>query len=279
MVNLLTYMYVSSFHLKKKKRPMIVTWQSCTHWRKFILRGRLSCTQWRKTLWVPDGCAWTDKISCALFPISSFSTRCGLVRTEESDSYVHCVNVLCQNADCYVNRHGVDSLIGAHGNSHLSVLQNKCTSVAGILFKHLKACITLYCTPGRPSVLLQFLMCATPPTVSIGIRSIWNWPQSYPVVLAPGHFYTQSVRQFLVVSTYILVNSTTIFFFLQQMVVSTPFIFRVIFLVPNIEQKIFTVYSEKYLFAEVYVYFFCSTIADTLSSWYIQRWNCICGYW
>ena len=28
----------------------------------------------------------------------------------------------------------------------------------------------------------------------------------------------------------------------------------------------FAVYSEKYLFADVYVYFFCSTIADTLSS-------------
>ena len=110
--------------------------------------------------------------SCALFPISSFSTRCGRVRTEESDSYVHCVNGLGQNADCYVNRHGVDSLIEALGNSHLSALQNKCTSVAGILFIRPKACITLYCTAGRPSVRLQFLVCATPPTVSIGIRSI-----------------------------------------------------------------------------------------------------------
>ena len=78
-------------------------------------------------------------IACALFPISSFSTRCGRVRTEELDSYVHCVNGLGQNADCYVNRHGVDSLIGAHGNSHLSVLQYKCTSVAGILFIRPKA--------------------------------------------------------------------------------------------------------------------------------------------
>ena len=64
-------------------------------------------------------------ITCALFLISSFSTRCGRVRTEESDSYVLCVNGLGQNADCYVNRHGVDSLIGAQGNSHLSALQNK----------------------------------------------------------------------------------------------------------------------------------------------------------
>ena len=105
-------------------------------------------------------------ITCALFPISSFSTRCGRVRTEESDSYVHCVNGLGQNANCNVNRHGVDSLIGAHGNSHLSVLQNKCTSVAGILFIPPKARITLYCTPGHPSVRLQFLVCAIPPTVS-----------------------------------------------------------------------------------------------------------------
>ena len=28
---------------------MIFTRLSCTHWRKFILRGWLSCTQWRKT--------------------------------------------------------------------------------------------------------------------------------------------------------------------------------------------------------------------------------------
>ena len=111
-------------------------------------------------------------ITCALFPISSFSTRCGRVRTEELDSYVHCVNGLGQNAECYVNWHGVDSLIGAHGNSHFSVLQNKCTSIAGMLFIRPKARITLYCTPGRPSVRLQFVVCATPPTVSIGIRSI-----------------------------------------------------------------------------------------------------------
>ena len=111
-------------------------------------------------------------ITCALFPISSFSTRCGRVRTEESDSYVHGVNGLGQNADCYVNRHGLDSLIGAHGNSHFkSVLQNKCASVAGILFIRQKARIILYCTPGRPSVRLQFLACATP-SVSIGIRVI-----------------------------------------------------------------------------------------------------------
>ena len=102
-------------------------------------------------------------ITCVLFPISSFSTRCGRVRTEELDSYVHCVNGLGQNSDCYVNRHGVDSLIGAHGNSHLSVLQNKC--VAGILFIRPKAGITLYTVHQvvRPSVcnflcaqLLQF---------------------------------------------------------------------------------------------------------------------------
>ena len=95
-------------------------------------------------------------ITCALFPISSFSTRCSRVRTEESDSYVHCVNGLGQNADCYVNRHSVDSLIGAYGNSHLNMLQNKCISVAGILFIRPKARITLYCTPGRPSVCSFF---------------------------------------------------------------------------------------------------------------------------
>ena len=88
-------------------------------------------------------------ITCALFPISSFSTRCGRVRTEESDFYVHCGNGLGQNANWYVNRHGVDSLIGVHGNSHLSLLQNKCTNVAGILFIRPTARITLYCTPGQ----------------------------------------------------------------------------------------------------------------------------------
>ena len=46
-------------------------------------------------------------------PISSFSTRCGRVRTEETGSCVHCVNGLDQNADLYVNRHGVDRLSGA----------------------------------------------------------------------------------------------------------------------------------------------------------------------
>ena len=134
-------------------------------------------------------------ITCALFPISSFSTRCGRVRTEKLDSYIHCVNGLGQNADCYVNRHGVDSLIGAHGNSHLSVLQNKWTSVAGILFIRPQARITLYCTPGRPSVRLQFLVCATPPTVSIEIRSIWNLHNStqsfrHPVISTPSQFDT-----------------------------------------------------------------------------------------
>ena len=174
------------------------------------------------------------------------------------------------------------------------MLQNKCTSVAGILFIRPKARITLYCTPGHPSVRLQFLVCATHPTVSIGIRSIWNLPQWYPVVSAHSHFYTQSFRHFMVVSTHTLVNLTPKFF-MQQMVVSTLFIFLVL----NIDQKrivylfaqyvvnisillfffFFAVYSEKYVFAGVYVYFFCSTIADTLLSWYIQRWNCICGYW
>ena len=46
-------------------------------------------------------------------PISSFSTRCGRVRTEETGSYVHCVNGLDKTADWYVNRHGVDRLSGA----------------------------------------------------------------------------------------------------------------------------------------------------------------------
>ena len=46
-------------------------------------------------------------------PISSFSTRCGRVRTEETGSYVHCVNGLDQNADWYVNWHSVDRLSGA----------------------------------------------------------------------------------------------------------------------------------------------------------------------
>ena len=69
-------------------------------------------------------------------PISSFSTRCGRVRTEETGSYVHCIIGLDQNADWYVNRHGVDRLIGA------IVISTGC---------HARA---------------------TPPTVSIGIRSI-----------------------------------------------------------------------------------------------------------
>ena len=43
----------------------------------------------------------------------SLCTRCGPVRTEEMGSYVHCVNGLDQNADLYVNRHGVDRLSGA----------------------------------------------------------------------------------------------------------------------------------------------------------------------
>ena len=219
-------------------------------------------------------------ISCALFPISSFSTRCGRVRTEESDSYVYCVNGLGQNADCYVNWHDVSSLIGAYGNSHLSVLQNKCTSVAGILFIRPKARITLYCTPVvRPSVsnilcaqlLLQF------PSEFDLFEICHTGTQSFrhPVISTPSQFDTfWSLRPIL--------WSIRPTFFFQQMVVSTPFIF----LVPNIEPKkncvfvctvcfkyfniiiiiIFAVYSEKYLFADVYVYFFCSTIADTLSS-------------
>ena len=45
--------------------------------------------------------------------------RAPVVRTEESGSYVHSVNGLDQNADWYVNRHGVDCLSGAWSNSHL----------------------------------------------------------------------------------------------------------------------------------------------------------------
>ena len=230
-------------------------------------------------------------ITCTLFPISSFSTWCVRVCTKESDSYIHCVNGLGQNTDCYVKRQGVDSLIGAHSNSHLSVLQNECTSVAGFYTSEGSYYLILYTRSSvRP---FQFHVCATPPTVSIGIRSIWNLPQWYPVVSAPGHFYTQSGRHFLVVSTYILVNSTHKFFFAKNGCfnpVHFPrpeywakkicvFVCTVCCKYFNIIIFFFAIYSEKYLFAEVYVYFFCSTIADTLSSWYIQRWNCICGYW
>ena len=89
-------------------------------------------------------------------PISSFSTRCVRVRTEETGSYVHCVNGLGQNANWYVNRHGVDRLGDA------IVIYTEC---------HAQRVVLCY-TPGRPSVRLQFLVCAIPPTVSIGIRSI-----------------------------------------------------------------------------------------------------------
>ena len=217
--------------------------------------------------------------TCALFPFSSFSTRCSHVRTEESDSYVHCVNGLGQNADSYVNRHGVDSLIGAHGNSHLSVLQNKCTSVAGILFIRLKARITLYCTSGRPSVcnflcaqlLLQF------PSELVLFQICHNGTQSFRhlVISTPSQFDTfWSFRPI-----FWSIRPTNFFFTTNGCF--DPFIF----LIPNIEQKkivflfaqyvvnisilllfFFAVYSEKYLFADVYVYLFCSTIADTLSS-------------
>ena len=88
-------------------------------------------------------------------PISSFSTRCVRVRTEETGPYVHCVNGLDQNADWYVNRHGVDCLSGA------IVIYTGC---------HARRVVLCY-TPGRTSVRLQFLVCATP-TVSIGIRFI-----------------------------------------------------------------------------------------------------------
>ena len=62
--------------------------------------------------------ARTDEISSSwqdvhAIPISSFSTRCGRVRTEATGSYVHCVNGLDQNADWYVNLHSVDRLSGA----------------------------------------------------------------------------------------------------------------------------------------------------------------------
>ena len=53
-----------------------------------------------------------------------------------------------------------------------------------------------------------------------------------PSRFGTGHFYTQSVRHFLVVSTNILVNSTHNYF-LQQMAVSTPFIV----LFPNTDKK------------------------------------------
>ena len=133
-------------------------------------------------------------ITCALFLISSFSTRCCRVHTEESDFYVHCGNGLGQNANWYVNRHGVDSLIGAHGNSHLNVLQNKCTSVAGILFIHPKACITLYCTPGRPSVcnlLCAQLFLQFPSELNL-FEICHNGTQSFrhPVISTPSQFDT-----------------------------------------------------------------------------------------
>ena len=127
-----------------------------------FLGARLSCTQRRKTSWEPDCRARIDEISSCwptyvhAIPISSFSTRCGLVRTEETGSYVHCVNGLDQNADWYVNRHGVDRLSGT------IVIYTGC---------HARRVVLCY-TSGRPSVRLQFLVCATPPTVSIGIGSI-----------------------------------------------------------------------------------------------------------
>ena len=82
-------------------------------------------------------------------PISSFSTRCSRVCTEETGSYVHCVNGMDQNADWYVNQHSVDRLSGA------IVIYTGC---------HGRRVVLCY-TPGRPSVcdflcaqlLLQFL--------------------------------------------------------------------------------------------------------------------------
>ena len=78
-----------------------------------------------------------------------------------------------------------------------------------------KACITLYT---RLSVRLQFLVCATPPTVSIGIRPIRNLPRWYPVISTRGNFDTQSVRPLFWSIRYP-------YFFLQKKVVLTLFIF------------------------------------------------------
>ena len=69
-------------------------------------------------------------------PISSFSTQCGRVRTEETGSYVRCINGLDQNADWYVNRHGVDRHSGAID------IDTGC---------HARRVVLCY-TPSRPSV-------------------------------------------------------------------------------------------------------------------------------
>ena len=186
---------------------MILSWQSCTHWRKLILWGRLLCTQLRKTCWVSDSCARTDEIlswrhdlrACYFRFLHSVHDG-GHVRTEELDSYIHCVNGLGQNADCYMNWHGMDSLIGALGNSHLyRVSQNKCTSIASIIFMRLKAHITLYTHPSVCNFLCVQLLLQFPSKLDL-FGTCHNGIQSFqhPVILAPsqfdpyfGHFNTQ----------------------------------------------------------------------------------------
>ena len=149
-------------------------------------------------------------------PISSFSTKCGRVCTEETGLYVHCVNGLDQNADWYVNRHGVDHLSGS------IVIYSGCHARRVVL------CYTFSC-PSVCSFLCAQLLLQFPSELDLfeichkGIQSF-----RHPVISTPSEFNT--VWSFRPIFWSI---RPTNFYFLHQMVVSTPFIF----LVPNIEQK------------------------------------------
>ena len=115
-------------------------------------------------------------------PLSSFSTQCGCVRTEETETYVHCVNGLDQNAYWYVNRHGVDRLSGA------IVIYTGC---------HARMVVLCY-TPGRPSVsnyLCAQLLLQFPSELDLfeichkGIQSF-----RHPVISTPSQFDTFSCK-------------------------------------------------------------------------------------
>ena len=205
-------------------------------------------------------------ITCAPFPISLFSTRCGRVRTEESDSYVHpyvhCVNGLGQNADCYVNLHGVDSLIGAHNNSHLRVFTEQ---------MHKPSWHPFYTSEGSYYLILYTQSSVGPFAISCVHNFVFCFHRNSVYLkfttMVPSRFGTRSILHPVSLTFFgrfdpYFGQLDPQFFFCNKWLFYTPFIF----LVPNIEQK-----KNVFLFAQYVVnisilLFFLQYIVKSTSS-------------
>ena len=97
----------------------------------FAIECQIPVIQRRKSCWTDEISCWRHDLCARCFRFLH-SVPIGLVRTGESESRLRTryLQMSWAKNGIHVNRHGVDGLSGAHGNSHLDrASQNKPTGV------------------------------------------------------------------------------------------------------------------------------------------------------